>query len=124
MSSIRTPPHRGNTPPGPPAPNPPPRKPVFRPWGQGGALVDVQPHSVARGMNKILQISRTIQRFPHPGIHVPAPDPRTDGPDSSFLGAPYGIEHPAQRGRGAQGEDGNGLIGTVTPSAGAEIDDD
>src|SRR3972149_5783680 len=63
------------------------RKPVFRPWGQGGALVDVQPHSVARGMNKILQISRTIQRFPHPGIHVPAPDPRPEGPSapSAFI---------------------------------------
>src|SRR4030066_389399 len=59
----------------------------------------------------------SIRTPPNPGIYTPGSTVTTIPSASRSFDR-------GQRGRGAQGEDGNGLIGTVTPSAGAEIDDD
>src|SRR3990172_3423464 len=47
-------------------------EPLARPGGKRRTLMNVESHSVSGRMNKILQISRPVQRFPHARIHRPA----------------------------------------------------
>jgi len=74
-------------------------------------------------MNKILQISRPVQRIPHARIHPPARFSRPDGGNPGRLRPTDGIERIPEGGARPTWEDRHRLVGAVPVPACAEIED-
>jgi len=65
--------------------------------------MNVEPDAVSGRMNKILQISRPVQRIPHARIHPPARFSRPDGGNPCRLRPTDGIERIPEGERGRRG---------------------
>src|SRR5512135_1907557 len=67
-------------------------EPLTRTGGKRRPLMNVESHAVSGRMNKILQISRPVQRIPHARIHRPTRFSRTNEGKPGRLRPADGIE--------------------------------